>query len=171
MRSLTSVRNPRRRARQAAGDNGAVSRRVSPRVLVGCASLLAGCALVDTGLDPAFGLPDVVVEAPTLARDVQPILDRRCAFGGCHSVATAQGGLVLVAGVSHANLVGRPARLRSGDTLVIPGAGARSWLVKLVEDDEAARRGVQRMPLAASPLTPNQRETIRRWIDRGAPRE
>ena len=147
------------------------SRRHAWRALVGIAGALGGCALVDTGLDPAFGLPDTVVAAPTLARDVQPILDRRCAFGGCHSAATAQAGLVLVAGMSHAALVGRPARLRPGDTLVIPGAAARSWLVRLVEDDEAARGGVRRMPLAAAPLTPNQRETIRRWIDRGAPRE
>jgi hypothetical protein len=141
------------------------------RALLAIASVVGGCALVDTGLDPAFGLPDEVVAAPTLVRDVQPILDTRCAFGGCHSVATAQAGLVLVAGASHAALVGRPARLGVGDTLVIPGAAARSWLVRLVGENEAARRGVRRMPLAASPLTDNQRETIRRWIDRGAPRE
>lgn len=140
-------------------------------VLLGSVGLVTGCALVDTGFDPAFGLRDEVVAAPTLARDVQPIFERRCAFGGCHSVATAQGGLVLVAGASHAALVGRPARSGGGDTLVVPGAAARSWLMRLVDDDEAARRGVRRMPLAASPLTPNQRETIRRWIDRGAPRE
>lgn len=138
---------------------------------LGLSLIAAGCALVDTGLDPAFGLPDVVPEAPTLARDVQPILDRRCAFGGCHSTATAQAGLILVAGTSHSALVGRPARFGGGDTLVVPGASARSFLVKALDDDAAVRRGLQRMPLAAAPLTANQRETIRRWIDRGAPRE
>ncbi len=141
------------------------------RLLLGVVGVVTGCALVDTGLDPAFGLPDQVVAAPTLARDVQPILDRRCAFGGCHSVATAQGGLVLVSGASHAALVGRRARSGGGDTLVVAGASSRSWMMKLVDDDEAARRGVRRMPLAAAPLTANQRETIRRWIDQGAPRE
>ena len=118
-----------------------------------------------------FGLPDVLVEEPSLARDVQPILDKRCAFGGCHSATTRQAGLVLVSGASHGALVGRPARLNPSDTLVIPGAASRSWLMKMVGRDAAARSGVSRMPLAAAPLTANQIATIARWIDRGAARE
>ncbi|MFP5354712.1 MAG: hypothetical protein ACLGIK_06085 [Gemmatimonadota bacterium] len=129
----------------------------------------AACADFEGTVDPAFGLPDVVVESPTLSRDVQPIFDRRCAFGGCHSAATRQGGLSLVAGASHAALVGRPARLSAGDTIVVPGASSRSWLVRILADDPGPRHGVSRMPLAAPALTTNQRSTIARWIDRGAP--
>ena len=135
------------------------------------ATLLAACVDFEAPEDPTFGLPDVLVEEPSLARDVQPILDKRCAFGGCHSATTRQAGLVLVSGASHGALVGRPARLNPGDTLVIPGAASRSWLMKMVGRDAAARSGVSRMPLAAAPLTANQIATIARWIDRGAARE
>lgn len=130
---------------------------------------LVACADFDGVLDPTFGLLDVVVASPTLSHDVQPILDRRCAFGGCHSAATRQAGLSLVAGASHAALVGRPSRLSPGDTIVIAGAASRSWLVRILSDDPALRAGVSRMPLAAPALTDNQRATIARWIDRGAP--
>lgn len=132
-------------------------------------TLVTSCADFEGTVDPAFGLPDVVVESPTLARDIQPIFDRRCAFGGCHSVATRQGGLVLVASASRAALVGRPARLSAGDTIVVPGVASRSWLVRILADDPGPRNGVSRMPLAAPALTDNQRTTIARWIDHGAP--
>jgi hypothetical protein len=130
-----------------------------------------GCADFEGVLDPAFGLPDVVVQAPTLTRDVQPLLDRRCAFGGCHSAATHQAGLTLVAASARSALVGQPARLRPGDTLVVAGDSARSWLLRMIGEDDGARGGFSRMPLAASPLTANQRETIARWIARGAPQD
>jgi hypothetical protein len=140
-------------------------------LLLACGVGSASCADFEGVVDPAFGLPDVVVDAPTLVRDVQPLLDRRCAFGGCHSVASQQGGLVLVAGASHGALVGVRSRLRPSETLVVPGDASRSWLLTLVAADDAARMGFARMPLAALPLTPNQVATIARWIDRGAPRE
>lgn len=146
--------------------------RVRIALLVAGASLLvAACVDFSGGFDTTFGLPDIVAETPTLTHDVQPLLDRRCAFGGCHSVATHQAGLTLVAGMSHAALVGRPARLSPGDTLVVAGDSARSWLLRMIGDDDAARKGFSRMPLAASPLTANQRETIARWIANGAPQE
>jgi len=138
-------------------------------VASGIGALTVACADFEGVVDPAFGLPDVIVDAPTLVRDIQPILDKRCAFGGCHSVASRQGGLVLVAGNSYAALVNRPARLSPGDTLVIPGSAARSWFLRMMAADPGGRFGLSRMPLAASPLTDNQLATIARWINRGAP--
>lgn len=137
-------------------------------VVAAAIGAVTACARFDSALDPTFGLPDVVPVEPTLARDVQPILDRRCAYGGCHSAATRQAGLSLVAGASYAALVGRPARLSPGDTLVVPGSASHSWLVTMIDEQAGARRGFSRMPLAATPLTPNQIATIVRWIDRGA---
>ncbi len=140
---------------------------------VAFAAAMMGTACVDFA-EPeilTFGLPDVVVDAPTLTHDVQPILDRRCAFGGCHSSATRQAGLDLTPAASFDALVGRRARLNPVDTLVIPGASNRSWLMKMLGGDDAARPGVSRMPLAAQPLTANQLATVARWIDRGAPRQ
>lgn len=142
--------------------------RAGRAAVVMATALVAACADFEGTVDPAFGLPDLVVESPTLSRDIQPIFDRRCAFGGCHSAATRQGGLSLVAGASHAALVGRPARLSPGDTIVVAGASSRSWLVRILADDPGPRNGVSRMPLAAPALTANQRATIARWIDRGA---
>lgn len=131
--------------------------------------LTVGCADFEGTVAPTFGLPDVIPDAPTLARDVQPLFDRRCAFGGCHSVATRQAGLVLVRGSSHGALVNRPSLLQGSRTLVVPGDTAASWLMTMISTDDDARIGYSRMPLAATPLTPNQIATIARWIDRGAP--
>jgi hypothetical protein len=121
--------------------------------------------------DPAFGLPDTVVANPSLSRDVQPILTRRCSIGGCHSLATQQGGLALSEGASHAALVSKPSRLRPGTFLVVPHDASASWLMTVLQGSDAERAGVSRMPLASSPLTPNQLQTIANWINRGAPND
>jgi hypothetical protein len=139
-------------------------------VAIACALTLGACADFDASLDPTFGLGDVVVARPTLSQDIQPIFDARCAFGGCHSDASRQAGLVLTAGRAHGALVGRRSSLRPAQTLVVAGDSAASWLLVMLGDDERRRAGVVRMPLAASPLTPNQRATIANWIAAGAPR-
>jgi hypothetical protein len=51
---------------------------------------------------------------------------------------------------------------------VEPGNAADSWLVRRIGADPALRNGLPRMPLAATPLTPNQIATIVNWIDQGA---
>jgi hypothetical protein len=132
--------------------------------------LAASCADFEASLDPAAGLPDVVVQNPSFTTDVAPIFERRCAIGGCHSVATAQGGLVLAPELAYDRLVNRPSRLGNGALLVSPGQAAQSWLVHVIGPDDALRQGFSRMPLASQPLTPNQIATIVNWIDRGAPR-
>lgn len=142
-----------------------------PAAAAAATAIVAACADFSGANDPTFGLPDVVVDAPTLTKDIQPILDKRCAFGGCHSAATHQGGLTLVAGSSYAALVGRKSTLRPSQTLVIPGDTSRSWLLVMLGADDARRGGFSRMPLAASPLTSNQLATVARWIATGAPRQ
>ena len=132
------------------------------------ASLAAGCADFDSTVDPAFGLPDVVVASPSFVDDIQPILDKRCSIGGCHSLATAQAGLTLDATASYESLVGAPSTLRPQFLRVAPGDAANSWLVRMIGSDPAARFGHQRMPLSSLPLTPNQITTIVNWIDQGA---
>ena len=135
--------------------------------------MLAGigaCADFRSTTDPAFGLPDDVIAVPSFAGDIQPILDRRCSIGGCHSLATAQGGLTLVASASYESLVGIPSRLRPQFDRVEPFDPASSWLVRMIGPDPALRLGHQRMPLSSVPLTPNQIQTIVNWIGQGAPR-
>ena len=132
------------------------------------AAIALGCAEFDTAMDPSFGLPDVVVATPSFANDIQPIFDRRCSIGGCHSLATAQAGLVLDAPESYDSLVGVASRLRPQFLRVEPFDATDSWLVRMIGDDPAARLGHERMPLASRPLTPNQIATIVNWINQGA---
>ena len=128
----------------------------------------AACADYANAPDPAFGLPDVEVAAPTLSGDVQPILTKRCSIGGCHSLATQQAGLALTPGASHGELVNRPSLLRAGFTLVVPFRADSSCQIAMTEDDPGRRGSFARMPLASSPLTPRQIRTIVNWVNRGA---
>lgn len=73
----------------------------SARRLALAAALLlpaAGCADFSAPEDPTFGLPDVEVATPSFARDVEPILDLRCATGGCHTARARRAGMVLETG-------------------------------------------------------------------------
>jgi hypothetical protein len=131
------------------------------------AGLLAACADFSAPENPTFGLPDVIVTDPSFSADIQPIFNKRCVVGGCHTLGTAQVGLSLDSTVSYDMLVGQPA---TTDTLlrVQPGNAADSWLVRRIEADPAPRHGGVRMPLAATPLTDNQIATIVNWINQGA---
>ena len=152
----------------AVPESPAVPSRPRLGTLVALALAAIGCANFDTATDPTFGLPDVVVAPPSFASDIQPIFDRRCSIGGCHSLATAQAGLTLAASASYQSLVGVPSRLRPQFVRVAPFNAPNSWLVRMIGSDPAARLGHQRMPLASMPLTPNQIATIVNWIEQGA---
>jgi mono/diheme cytochrome c family protein len=107
--------------------------------------------------------PPTVTIAPTVAssqsapvsfsRDILPILTSQC--GSCHG---GQGGLwlttyeqVMVGGQSGA--------------VVVPGQSSQSLLYLRVSGDKPPQ-----MPLDAAPLTQNQIDAIRKWIDEGAPK-
>ena len=141
-------------------------------IAMAAAAVAASCADVDTGFDPAFGLSDEVIAQPSFSGDIQPIFDRRCLVGGCHTIASAQGGLILDRSVSYDSLV-TATRSTLHPTLrrVVPFDADASWLVRMIAEDPAGRDGRPRMPLAAAPLTPNQIQTIVNWIERGAPRD
>ena len=78
--------------------------------------------------------------------------------------------LVLAEGYAYDSIVNRPSFLTPGFDRVEPGNAANSWLVRMIEDDDAARLHFARMPLASQPLTDNQIATIVNWIENGAPR-
>jgi hypothetical protein len=132
---------------------------------------MTACADFETVNDPTGGLPDVAVADPSFEHDVQPIFTKRCSIGGCHSLATAQAGLVLTPGVAYDALVDQPATLRPGAVRVSPFQSGESWLIHMVGPDASGRVGLPRMPLASTPLTPNQIATLVNWIDQGARRE
>jgi len=149
--------------------------RLRPPVRASHATLIVGllglgicCAEFDTVVDPAFGLPDVVVETPSFSADIQPIFDKRCSIGGCHSLGTGQAGLILDASVSYDMLVGVQSRRRPEFVRVVPFDAPNSWLIHMIGPDPAGRFGLSRMPLSSTPLTPNQIATITNWIEQGA---
>jgi hypothetical protein len=144
------------------------------RARLGCLALAAAfgaCADFEGIVNSTGGLPDVVVEIPQFARDVMPIIERRCGIGGCHSESAHQGGLVLTRAAAHSALVNKPSQLRLGEVLVRPGDAANSWMVIAISDDAARRLGLSRMPLGSGALTPNQIQTIVNWVNRGAPND
>jgi hypothetical protein len=130
--------------------------------------VVLGCADFSGSADPTHGLPDVVVAAPSFSRDVAPIFERRCALGGCHSVVSRQALLVLTPDSAHRAIVNQPSRVRPGRVIVRPGDALTSWLMSLIGDDPTRRDFISRMPLASTPLTPNQIQTIANWINQGA---
>ena len=132
---------------------------------------LAACSDFTGSEDPTGGLPDEAVAEPAFARDVQPIFVKRCAIGGCHSLGRQQAGLVLTVDSAYAALVDRPSTLRPGAVRVRPFHADSSWLIDMVGPDATRRGGISRMPLASTPLTPNQIATLVNWIDQGAKRD
>ena len=143
--------------------------RVFGATLATVVALSWACADFESTVDPTGGLPDVEVANPSFGTDIQPIFDRRCAIGGCHTVLARKGQLVLQRGYAYDSIVGVPSFLVSQFLRVEPGNATDSWLVRMIEADDGARLGLARMPLGSHPLTPNQIATIVNWIENGAP--
>ena len=132
---------------------------------------LSSCADFSGPDDDTAGLPDVVVTNPSLSQHIQPILDKRCAIGGCHSVASARGSLALTRGQTYGetvNAFSEAAEPHVGRR-VVPGNADASWVYRVLLVDRGPRSGYYRMPLAGRGLTANQIATIRNWINTGAP--
>ena len=146
---------------------GALSRSRSVASL-GAVAMALGCADFETPVDPTGGAPDVLVETPSFSANVAPILDKRCAVGGCHTIATHQAGLTLEPSVAYESIVGVSSTLQPSLKRVTPFEPPQSWLVTMISADDMARQGISRMPLATYPLTDNQIATIVRWIEQGA---
>ena len=90
------------------------------------------------------------------AKEVKPILAGRCML--CHGPSMQMSGLRLDA---------REAALKAGDSgkkAIVPGDSASSQLILRVSAEEAGRR----MPPVGEPLTAEEIESLRKWIDQGA---
>src|SRR6478609_10019181 len=94
--------------------------------------------------------------AVSFARDVKPVLARRCF--SCHGPTAREGGLRL----------DKPdtalAELDSGLRAIVPGHVEQSALVERVSASDAT----ERMPPEGKPLSSKEIETLKQWIANGA---
>lgn len=119
---------------------------------------------VPTGPEGTGGSDPPPSASPSFSSEVNPILTAKgCTAGNCHG--GGQAGLTLTSSApsNYANLV----NVQSSDPsflLVEPGDAQNSYLVMKVEG-----RAGSRMPVGGAALTSNQIQTMRNWIDSGAP--
>lgn len=136
--------------------------RLAPMVLIW---VVLGCAGDGTGLPD----PDPEPSAPTLSGDVQPILTANCAFSGCHAGASPAQGMNLSDGQTHANTVDVASNELPSMDRIEPGDPDGSYLVNKIQGTQAAvGGGGGQMPLGGTPLTTEQINTIRAWVEAGA---
>ena len=105
--------------------------------------------------EPSAEAPARDVTAVDFARDVRPILERRCLE--CHSADKSKGGLVLES---------RELALRttdSGEVAIMPGDAAASELLRRV----VSKEDYEWMPPEGERLAESEIETLRKWIDAG----
>lgn len=97
---------------------------------------------------------DGTAQSVDYARQVQPILHRRCAQ--CHGDEAPQGGL---------NLLTRSAMLKGGKNgpAIVPGSSQKSLLVQHLTGEKKPA-----MPMGQDPLPAAEIEVLKSWIDQGA---
>lgn len=104
---------------------------------------------------------------PTLSSIQTNVFSTSCAVSGCHAGPNPQQGLNLSEGLAHDNLVNVQSRERPELLRVEPGAPDSSYLVHKVE----GRPNIvgQQMPAGGAPLSQEEIDAIRTWIEQGAP--
>jgi hypothetical protein len=142
--------------------------------LLGVALGLGGCGEADAPCGPGIELTVREPETASLA-DVQAILGRSCAVGGCHASAPGAGGLALpqanAAWVD--SVVGVRSQQNPSMDLVAPGDPERSWLLYKISGDLCgftcdAKLGCGGQMPFGQPLAEEERGVIRGWIRHGA---
>ncbi len=113
---------------------------------------------------------DVAPNVAATAADVQAILTRSCALGGCHLSAPGAGGLVLDARW-RAAMVGVPSTQNPAMPLVTAGDPRRSWLVTKLRRPFCSTGCAQGCGGAMPPgeaVSPAELAVIVGWIEGGA---
>ena len=135
---------------------------------------LGGCTTADGSCGPGTALTAPEPETASRA-DVQAILGRSCAVGGCHASAPGAGGLALpqanAAWVD--SVVAVTSRENPSMDLVTPGDPERSWLVYKISGDLCrftcdTKLGCGGQMPFGQRLDEQERGVIVAWIRRGA---
>lgn len=92
------------------------------------------------------------------------LLTPRCATAGCHVGAKPAADLDLSGPDLESRLLGRPTANCPGQTLVVPGDSAASYLYQSVAQEKPTCG--QRMPSSAAALDHTDIDCLRTWIDR-----
>lgn len=102
----------------------------------------------------------------SFANEIQPIFNRSCAIAGCHASARPPHNLDLSSGVARGNLVNVPSAQNPAFIRVVPGNADQS-LLYLKISQSTPPVGSQ-MPLGQPPLSLEEQQKIRDWINQGA---
>jgi mono/diheme cytochrome c family protein len=127
--------------------------------------LLAGCGTVKSPTEPST--PAGGGTAFTYTQIQAQIFTPVCAKAGCHAAGSSPSGLVLAAGQSYGNLVGRSAAENSSLAGVSPGNPDASYIILKLRGDPNISG--ERMPLGGPYLSADQIAGIAAWIQAGAP--
>lgn len=127
--------------------------------LPGLLVLLNGC---ERELAPVGPGPEPL--QPTFSSIQDNILTPKCVNLGCHPPA---GPMSLQKGVAYGNLVNQPSAY--GMPRVDPGNAENSALYLKVIGDPRVGGPSARMPLGGPPLSQEEINVIKQWIDQGAP--
>lgn len=126
---------------------------------------LAGAALAEMG--GGEPVQDAPPAAPSFAKDIVPILKRRCAT--CHLTGDEPGGMALYPAAAYDSLVGAPS-LESPLLRVAPGKPEESYVFRKLEGTHIEAGGYgDGMPLDGWPLDAPDIDLFKRWIAAGAP--
>lgn len=118
-----------------------------------CCFLRSGLAIL--AFASGACLPAQASETVDFEKQVAPILSRKCL--GCHTANIAKGDVILSE---------RSAVLDPSHEIVIPGKALESDLYLVATPEEPGEKPY--MPEKGDPLTEEEAELLRRWIDEGA---
>lgn len=135
-------------------------------LFAGIVSLVVGLSIsACEHADPVGAGEDSV--RPRLQSIQENVFSPSCAVSGCHAGPSPQQGLNLSAGRAHENLVNVRSNERPALFRVAPGTPDSSYLIQKVEGRSSIVG--ERMPLGGKPLSQEEINALRIWIERGAP--
>lgn len=123
--------------------------------------LLAGCEHAEP-LEP-------IPQEPLFSNIEQDIFALNCALSGCHAGSNPQQGMNLSPGQAYENIVNVASRERPDLLRIDPGNPEDSYLLKKIRGDSDIVGS--RMPLGRAPLSSEEIDLIRTWIEEGAQRD
>ncbi len=103
---------------------------------------------------------------PTFTQIQDNIFSKSCALSGCHTGTFPPQGLNLTAGLAYNSLVNVQSQEKPGVLRVAPGDATNSYIIMKVTGAAGIAGG--RMPLGRTPLSSDQIDMIRTWIENGA---